>query len=124
MAFILLADGTVILHLAFVVFVVLGGLFVLRWRRAAWAHLPAAVWGVWIELAGWICPLTPLETWLRLRGGGEVYTSSFVERYVLPVLYPASLTREVQWVLGGLVLAINLIVYAIVFRRWRRKGVT
>ena len=117
MWFRLLADLTVIVHLAFVLFVVLGGLLVLRWRRVAWLHLPAAVWGAWIEFAGWLCPLTPLENWLRERGGRPAYTSSFVERYIIPTLYPDSLSREVQWVLGGLVLLVNGLVYLMVLRR-------
>ena len=112
-----LADLTVVVHLAFVLFVVFGGLLVLRWRRVAWLHLPAAVWGAWIEFAGWLCPLTPLENWLRERGGRPAYTSSFVERYIIPTLYPDSLSREVQWVLGGLVLLVNGVVYLVVLRR-------
>jgi len=120
MFYALLADALVVLHLTFVVFVVLGGLLVLRWRRFAWVHLPAAVWGALIEFAGWICPLTPLENWFRVRGGGTPYTSGFVEEYLLPVLYPAALTRELQWVLGSLVIAVNVTVYLIVLRRVRR----
>ncbi len=96
---------------------VCGGLFVARWPRVAWVHLPAAAWGAWVEFAGWICPLTPLENWLRAQGGGTPYTSGFIEHYVLPILYPASLSRPLQWLLGGLVLLVNAVVYAIVFRR-------
>ena len=112
----LLADAAVALHAAFVIFVVVGGLLVARWPRMAWIHLPAAAWGAWVELAGWTCPLTPLESWLRERGGGAAYTSGFIEHQVLPVLYPAALTRPVQWVLGGLVILVNAVVYAAVFR--------
>jgi hypothetical protein len=113
----LLADATVALHAAFVLFVVGGGLLVLRWPRIAWLHLPAAAWGAWVELAGWICPLTPLENWLRGEGGGAAYMSGFIEHYVIPVLYPAALTRPVQWVLGGLVVLVNAVVYTAVYRR-------
>jgi hypothetical protein len=116
-AFRLLADATVVLHLVFVLFVVAGGLLVVRWPRVAWVHVPAAAWGAWVELAGWICPLTPLENWLRQRGGQAAYTTSFVDQYLMPVLYPAALSREIQWVLGGLVVAINAILYVFVFRR-------
>jgi hypothetical protein len=119
-AFRLLADATVLLHLLFVAFVVCGGLLALRWPRMMWVHLPAATWGALVECNGWICPLTPLENWLRDQGGGEVYTSGFIERYVLPVLYPTSLSRDVQWALGALVLLVNGIVYAVVFRSRRR----
>ena len=113
----LLADATVVLHLVFVVFVVAGGLLVLRWPRAAWLHVPAAAWGALIEFAGWICPLTPLENWLRRQGGQVAYSTSFVEHYLIPILYPQSLTHEMQWILGGFVLVVNVAVYAIVLRR-------
>ena len=116
-----LADLIVVLHLAFVVFVIAGGLLAARWPRLAWLHLPAAAWGAWIEIAGRVCPLTPLENWLRRRSGGAGYESDFVEHYVLPVLYPAGLTRETQWWLGGLVVVVNLAVYgAVVWSRLRR----
>ena len=114
MLFRILADATVVLHLLFVVFVICGGLLAVRWPRVAWAHLPAAAWGAWVEFAGWICPLTPLENWLRVHGGSATYTSSFVERYMLPALYPASLSRDVQWTLGLLVILLNAIIYAVV----------
>jgi len=121
MLFRLLADATVVLHLAFVVFVLLGGVLVLRWPRVAWVHLPSAAWGAWIEFAGWVCPLTPLENWLRQQGGGPAYTASFVEHYVVPVLYPAALTRDLQWRFGGVVLLVNAVVYATVLRRRGRR---
>ena len=116
MIFRLLADATVVLHLAFVLFVVAGGLLVLRWHRVAWVHLPAAAWGVWVEFAGWICPLTPLENWLRLRGGQSVYTATFIDQYLVPILYPAGLSRDIQWILGAFVLTANVIVYFFVLR--------
>jgi Protein of Unknown function (DUF2784) len=117
----ILADTTVVLHLAFVLFVVLGGLLVARWPRAAWVHVPAAAWGAWVEFAGWVCPLTPLENWLRARGGHAAYPSSFIEHYVLPILYPASLSRELRWVLGGIVLVVNAAVYLLLLRRRVRQ---
>jgi hypothetical protein len=115
----LLADLVVGLHLLFVAFVVLGGLLVLRWPRAAWIHLPAAVWGALIEFTGGVCPLTPLEQALRRRAGQVGYHGGFVEHYLLPVLYPAGLTRNVQVVLGALVIAANVTVYALALRRRR-----
>ena len=121
MGFRALADATVVLHLGFVLFVVFGGLIVARWRRVAWVHLPAAAWAAWIEFAGWICPLTPLENWLREQGGGIAYTSSFIEHYLLPILYPESLSRELQWALGSTVLLINAVVYVVVLQRGVRR---
>lgn len=116
-----LADLVLVVHLAFVVFVVLGGLLVLRYPRLAWVHIPAAIWGVLIEFAGWICPLTPLENAFRARGGEAGYGGGFIEHYVLAALYPAGLSREVQFVLGSVVLALNLAVYAVVIRRHTLK---
>jgi hypothetical protein len=119
-----LADGVVALHFGFVVFVVLGGLLVPRWRRAAYLHVPAAIWGAAIEFAGWICPLTPLEHWLRRQAGDQAYSSGFIEHYILPLLYPSALTRDVQLALGFLVIAVNLAIYGYVFRRKKARNST
>ena len=115
----MLAEAVVLLHLGFVLFVIFGGLLAFRWRRAPWFHLPAAVWGALIEFAGWICPLTPLENWLRRLGGQSGYQGGFVEHYVLPVLYPHGLTRNVQVLLGALVVLFNLAIYLMLWRRGR-----
>jgi len=115
----LLADLVLLAHAGFVVFVVLGGLPVLRWPRLAWLHLPAVAWGAGIEFAGAICPLTPLEIHLRSLAGQQGYAGGFVEHYVFALLYPEGLTRNVQLALGLLVLVINALVYAIVWRRHR-----
>ena len=117
------ADLVLVVHLAFVLFVVLGGLVVLRWSRVAWLHVPAAMWGVLIEYTGWICPLTPLENSLRTRGGEAGYSGGFIEHYIQPLLYPAGLTRSTQVVLGSLALVLNLTAYAIVLSRMRRREV-
>jgi len=105
------ADLVVAVHAAFVVFVVLGGLLVVHWPRLAWVHVPAVAWGVFIEFRGWICPLTPLENYLRRRGGASAYEGEFIQRYILPLLYPARLTPRVQIWLGSLALMINILLY-------------
>ena len=115
-----MADLVVILHFAFVLFVVFGGLLVLRWPRLAYVHVPAAVWGAWIEFTGRICPLTPLENALRERAGEAGYSGGFIEHYILPILYPSGLTRTVQLVLGGLVVATNLGIYWYLFHSHRK----
>jgi len=115
----LLADLVVIAHLTFILFVVGGGLLAFRWKRAVWLHLPAAGWGVLIELAGLVCPLTPLENRLRLKAGELGYEGSFVEHHILPLVYPEELTRNGQLVLGGLVLVVNALVYAALLGRRR-----
>jgi hypothetical protein len=121
MTYRLLADAVVVLHLGFVVFVVCGGLFVLRRRWMAFVHLPAAVWGVFIEFSGRICPLTPLENHLRALAGEAAYSGDFVEHYLVPVLYPPGLRHDVQIALGLLALAVNVAVYVYVWRRSRRQ---
>jgi hypothetical protein len=116
-----LADLVLVVHLAFVLFVVLGGLLVVRWPWLAWLHIPAAIWGVLIEYTGWICPLTPLENSLRVKGGEAGYAGGFIQHYVQPVLYPAGLTRATQVALGSMALLVNLAAYAIVLSRLRHR---
>ena len=113
----ILADAVLILHLAFVLFVVLGAFLVLRRRKLIWVHLPVVIWGALIEFAGWICPLTPLENWLRARGGDRGYSGGFIDHYLGALIYPEGLTRELQWFLGVFVLAINAAIYLQVWRR-------
>ena len=124
MPYTLLADAVVVVHLGFVMFVVCGGLLIL-WRRwAALIHLPAAAWGVCIELTGGICPLTPLENRLRALGGESAYSGDFVERYLMPVLYPPDLRRDVQVALGLFALGINVGIYIYAWRQARRRRST
>ena len=112
-----LADLVVVLHLAFIAFAAGGGLIVAVWPRVAWLHLPAVAWATLVELAGWVCPLTPLEQRLRAGAGAAAYGESFVDHYLVPVVYPAALTRELQWLLGVLLLFFNVAVYAWIWRR-------
>jgi len=114
-----LATLVVVGHFAFLLFVMFGGLLVLRWRRVVWIHIPCFLWGSWIELTGGICPLTPLENRLRRAAGQSEYVGSFIEHYIMAVMYPAGLTRTIQLGLAvGLVL-LNLGIYAWVLRRRR-----
>jgi hypothetical protein len=106
-----LADLVLVVHLGFIVFVVGGGLLTFRWPRLVYVHVPAAAWGAWVELAGWPCPLTPLENRLRTAGGRPPYAAGFIEHYVAGIVYPPAPTPELQWALGGGVVLINVIVY-------------
>ena len=115
--YVFLADLLLLIHAAFVLFVIGGGLLVLRWPRLAWVHLPAALWGAGIEFSGWICPLTPLEKAWRRAAGGQAYEGGFIEHYVTAALYPAGLTRPIQVALGVAVLGLNGWVYWQVWRR-------
>jgi uncharacterized protein YneF (UPF0154 family) len=115
------ADAVLLLHLAFVVFVVLGGFLVLRWPNLAWAHLPAVAWGALVEFSGWICPLTPLEVALRQAVGDAAYTGDFVEHYIVALLYPESLTRDLQVALGIAVVLLNGVIYGALLRRQQRR---
>ena len=120
MTYRLLADATVALHFAFILFVVLGGILVLRKPLVAWLHVPAVVWVAWLELTGSICPLTPLENALRARAGEAGYPGGFIDHYLIPVIYPAGLTPQIQWGLAIAVLAVNAIVYMRAWRNARR----
>ncbi len=117
----LLADGVLIAHLAFILFVMLGGLLVLRWPKLVWLHMPAVVWGIYVELSGRICPLTPLENSLREVAGQRGYSGGFIEHYVTALIYPDGLSRTMQMVLAIVVIVVNASVYALFVRR-RRSG--
>lgn len=117
-----LADLIVVVHAAFVVFAVAGGLLVLRWRWIAWLHVPAFVWATLIEFGGWVCPLTPIENVFRERAGVSPYTGGFIQHYLLRALYPSGLTRGVQLVPGAGVLVLNVVVYWIVVSRRRASA--
>lgn len=122
MTYRVLADAVALFHAAFVVFVVAGGLLVVRWRRLALVHVPAAVWGALIEFGGWICPLTPLENYLRGRAGEAGYSGGFVEHYVLRALYPGGLTPAIRWTLGLFVIVVNVTAYSYILRARRRNS--
>ncbi len=117
----LLADLVVLVHFIFIVFVLVGGLLLLRWPRLVWLHLPAILWGVWIEVSGGMCPLTPLENYLRTLNGNGEYHGSFIAHYLLPLIYPDGLTTAIQLLMAGVVIMINLVIYTIVIRT-RRKA--
>ena len=116
MPYLLLADAVLLLHLAFIAFVVCGALAVWRWPRVAWLHLPALAWGVYAVIAGAICPLTPLENALRSAGGAAAYAPSFIEHYLLPIVYPEAVQgvagRPLQVALGVAVVIVNVVLYA------------
>jgi len=112
----LFADIIVLVHFGFILFVIFGGLLVLKWHWLGWLHIPAAIWGAVTILFGWICPLTPLENMLRQKAG-EAYSGGFIEHYIIPLIYPPGLTREIQIALGLLVVLLNLVVYTFVYRQ-------
>lgn len=117
------ADAVLVLHLAFILFVVLGALLVLRHTWIAWLHIPAAVWGAWVELTNRICPLTVLENALRSRAGQSGYSESFVEHYIVPIIYPPGLTRSLQFWLAGILVTINVVLYALWLLRHRKTRI-
>lgn len=121
MAYLLLADLVVIIHGGFVLFALLGGLIVLGRPRWAWLHIPSFLWAGFIELTGGICPLTPLENLLRARGGEAVYRGGFIDRYLMPLLYPDDLTQGFRILLGSLLLLLNAVLYAALWKRSREK---
>ncbi|ASC67495.1 DUF2784 domain-containing protein [Achromobacter denitrificans] len=118
----LLADLVLAVHGLFVAFVVFGGLLALWKRWIAYLHLPALAWGALVIGMGWICPLTPLEVSLRQRAGDQGYDGGFIEHYLVPLIYPEAITRETQIILAVLLVAGNLLIYALWARRGRRAA--
>ena len=119
MPYALLADLTLLLHAAFILFVVLGGVLVF-WRRGfAWLHVPCALWGALIEFKAWICPLTYLENDLRAKAGASGYSGSYIDHYLMPLVYPQGLTSDVQIMLGVAVLIINTAIYSLLLYKMR-----
>ncbi len=116
------AEFVLLTHFSFVVFVVVGGFVALRWPKLIYVHVPAAVWGAWIEFAGWICPLTPLENSLRRMAGDAGYEGGFIEHYLLGVLYPRGLTTQVQVILGITVIAVNILAYGLYWKRHHQQS--
>ena len=114
------AEAVLLLHFAFIAFVLLGGLLALRWRWIVAVHLPAAAWGCFVELTGRICPLTYAENYLRNRAGDSGYSQGFIEHYLLPIIYPAGLTQRIQLLLAGFVVLVNALIYACLLLRRRR----
>lgn len=121
MIFRVLADLILVTHFAFAIFTVLGGLPVLRWRSLLWVHLSSVLWGVVIQWANWTCPLTPIESYLREMGGEARYRGGFIEHYVSMILYPENLTVELRYLLGIVLIVVNLMVYGYVFL-WKRHA--
>ena len=117
MLFRIAADLLVMLHLMFIVFVVCGGLLAYKWHWMAFIHIPAAMWGAIIEYKSWICPLTPWENKLRALAGEEGYSEGFIEHYIMPIIYPAGLTRDLQTIMGTAVIVINLVIYGVLLYR-------
>lgn len=118
----LLADAVLVVHGLFIVWAALGAVAVWRWPKLALLHLPALAWAVWIELSGGICPLTPLENSLRRAAGQTGYSGGFIDHYVGGAIYPDGLTRETQWVIAGVLLTINAVLYGLMIARVRRSG--
>lgn len=117
----LLADLVLLIHLGFILFVVFGGLLALWRPRLVLAHLPVVTWGIAISFGGWVCPLTPLENLLRERGGEAGYHGSFIDQYLVPLIYPAGLTPHHQFLIATGLLLLNTVVYVLIWRRWRQQ---
>ena len=119
--YLLLADLIVVLHLLFIVFAVLGGLLLLGWPRLIWLHIPVVLWAALTEFLGLICPLTPLEIWLRQQAGADAYQGGFISQYLVPLIYPPGLSPGTQWLLGGGLIMFNILIYVWLFVRKRKS---
>lgn len=117
----ILADMIVIIHMFFILFTVFGGLLVIKYPRVAYIHIPVFIWGAVVEFCNIICPLTPWENYFRELGGAERYASDFIEKYLIPVIYPAGLNVKIQFILGCLVILVNAVVYSIIVYHYYKK---
>ena len=117
----LVADLIVLIHFGFILFVIFGGFLVLKWKKFIWLHVPAAVWGTLIEFFGWLCPLTTLENELRRNKDGGAFSTGFIEHYIIPLIYPEGLTRDIQIVLGFVVIVLNLFIYTLIFKNLKKS---
>lgn len=122
MALRLAADAILLLHAAFILFVLYGAALSIWWHWIPFVHLPAVAWGIFVELTGRVCPLTPLENSLRVRAGQSGYSDSFIEHYILDIIYPAGLTDGVQLALAGVVVVVNIVIYSWLLHRWRHRA--
>ena len=118
-----LADLVMFFHLVFILYVIAGALLIIKWAKTLWLHLPSCFWGMTVEFTGWICPLTPWEIQLRRLAGEEGYTGSFIEQYLIPIIYPSGLTREIQMLLGSIVLIVNLSLYILILIKRRKRKI-
>ena len=116
------ADLVVLIHFCFILFVIFGGFLVIKGRKLIWLHLPAAVWGALIEFFGWVCPLTVVENRLRQANDGGTYSTGFIEHYIIPLIYPAGLTPDIQLILGTIVVVVNFFAYILVFKKMKNHG--
>ena len=116
-----LADLLVGFHLVFILYVIAGALLIIKWPKTLWLHLPSCFWGINVEFTGWICPLTPWEIQLRRLAGEEGYTGSFIEQYLIPIIYPSGLNREIQMLMGSTVLIVNFSLYTLILIKRRKR---
>jgi hypothetical protein len=121
MRYSLAADAVMAFHFLFIAFALLGSLLVLWKRWIVWLHLPALAWAAWIEASGRICPLTPLENHFRELAGQTTHGEGFISHYLGPVIYPAGLSRNAQFLILGILVAVNLIGYGVVIARRARR---
>ena len=117
----ILADIVVVIHFLFILFVLFGGILAFYRKWIIWVHLPVVAWGVLISIYGWICPLTPLENWLRHAGGLRGYGGGFIDHYLWSAIYPEGLTRPMQFVIAAAVLTINVAVYSILIAQVKKR---
>ena len=116
-----LADLLVVFHLVFILYVIAGALLIFTWPKTLWIHLPSCFWGMTVEFTGWICPLTPWEIQLRRLAGEEGFSRSFIEQYLIPMIYPSGLNREIQMLMGSIVLIVNLSLYTLILIKRRKR---
>ena len=115
------ANLTLIAHLIFILFVVIGGLIFFIFPKIIYMHLPALSWGIYIELTNSVCPLTYLENWFLYKGEFTPYSNNFINNYLIPIIYPEGLTNEIQIYLGISLIVINILIYGLIYKNFKRN---
>ena len=117
----LAANLTLIVHFAFILFVVFGALLFFVATKIIFIHFPALIWGSYIELTNSICPLTYLENWFLHKANLTTYSEGFIQNYLVPIVYPVSLTKDLQIYLGIALIVINIVFYAFIFNKLKKN---
>ena len=115
------ANLILIVHFIFILFVVFGALLFFVSTKIIFIHVPAVIWGSYIELTNSICPLTYLENWFLKKSNKTTYSEGFIQNYLVPIVYPMNLTKDLQIYLGIALIVVNIIIYVFIFNKLKKN---
>ena len=115
------ANLTLIVHFAFIIFVVFGSLLFFVATKIFYVHIPALIWGIYIELTHSVCPLTYLENWFLQKANLTIYSEGFIQNYLVPIVYPKNLTEDLQTYSAIALIVANMIMYGLIISKSKKK---